>query len=102
MPVLTRFDHHTGYFADYAIKMVEPSPSCFSAWERIHEIETNEEGRVIRVVVVTVGSTKKWDKNDPNTWFTHKYREYKSRAWITRVLREYAHIAAKRCTPVLL
>ena len=68
-------------------------------FERVVEIETDDSGKVIRLRVEHVefipdGNGKEMIK------YTH--RDYTSRSWITRVMREYAHIAAKNLTHALI
>ncbi len=64
-------------------------------YERINEIETDAAGNVIRVQVKRV-YVSLWGADDVD--FKSEYRDYKSKSWITRIMREYAHLVAKSYT----
>lgn len=68
-------------------------------WARIEEIETDGAGNVIRLQVMTITVPD----NDPEMKrIKQTPKDYTSRVWITRIMREYAHIAARRLTPALV
>lgn len=63
-------------------------------WSKITEIETGDDGNIIRVRVITL-TLVKTKKTASGYKFKHEAKDYVHRSWITKVMREFAHIAAK-------
>lgn len=69
-------------------------------WEYVKEIETDAKGLVVRLTVTRVTETERGQHNTP--YYRYQEHEYTSRAWITKIMRQYAHLAAKALTRPLL
>lgn len=68
--------------------------------EHVHLIETDDEGNVVRIAVCR--TTHIYHHMNAQGHQKTEIRDYMSRPWITRIMREYAHIAARRLTPALV
>ena len=101
MPTMNRLWNSGGWFSSEVFKVIEKDKRGLRVWERIEEIERSNEGDVVRVMVVRIECI---DEDTPrlSDRYKYTYREYTSKSWITRTLREYAHIAAKAYTPVMM
>lgn len=86
--------HHA--YQGYDLPIFEVTSDIKGGWEYVQQIHTDDSGHVVMVIVA------QYILDPRDMCYVTRHMEYKSRSWITRVMRKYAAIAAKKYMPRLL